>query len=27
VIYRPLTVSTALGFYERHRQGKHEIMG
>jgi hypothetical protein len=27
VIYRPLTVSTALGFYERHRQGKREIMG
>ena len=27
VIYRPFTVSTALGFYQRHRQGKREIMG
>ena len=25
VIYRPFTVSTALGFYQRHRQGKREI--
>jgi len=27
VIYRPLTVSTALAFYQRHGQGKREIMG
>jgi len=27
VIYGPFTVSTALGCYQRHRQGKREIMG
>ena len=27
VIYRPFTVSTALGFYQRHRQAKREIWG
>jgi hypothetical protein len=27
VIYRPFKVSTALAFYQRHRQGKREIMG
>jgi hypothetical protein len=26
-IYDHFTVSTALGFYPRHRQGKREIMG